>query len=179
MQALPSTSLRRPAMRLLAGGALAAIAMLVTACSSGGASSLTVQQDPPRIVNIDLPDAAGKGDSASHGDLLAFEADLRQDGTVVGDLTGMLTTVDLPDGAASARESLEERIGQLVFRFGGVDTIVVSGSSVYPPDSDEMEAARPQVRAVLGGTGKYLGADGQVTTSLNADGTYEHVFELQ
>jgi hypothetical protein len=31
---------------------------------------------------------------------------------------------------------------------------------------------------VTGGTGTYLGATGQVTTSRNDDGSYTHTFEL-
>lgn len=36
----------------------------------------------------------------------------------------------------------------------------------------------PQIRAVIGGTGDYMGARGQLTTTRNEDGTYEHLIEL-
>ncbi|MCP4382221.1 MAG: dirigent protein, partial [Hyphomicrobiales bacterium] len=57
-------------------------------------------------------------------------------------------------------------------------SLVVAGESVYAREATEMDADRPQIRAVVGGTGRFLGARGQVTTTRNADGTYEHVFEL-
>ena len=41
-----------------------------------------------------------------------------------------------------------------------------------------MAANTEQVRAVIGGTGTYIGARGQVTTVRNDDGSYEHSFEL-
>ena len=37
---------------------------------------------------------------------------------------------------------------------------------------------KPQLRAVVGGTGIYMGARGQLTTVRNEDGTYEHLIEL-
>jgi hypothetical protein len=41
-----------------------------------------------------------------------------------------------------------------------------------------MDTGNGQIRAVIGGTGKYIGARGQVTTTRNDDQTYEHRFEL-
>ena len=42
----------------------------------------------------------------------------------------------------------------------------------------EFKKQIPQVRAVIGGTGDYMGARGQLTTTRNEDGTYEHLIEL-
>ena len=42
----------------------------------------------------------------------------------------------------------------------------------------EMSADAPQLRAVLGGTGAYVAAAGEVETVRNADGTYSHRFTL-
>jgi alpha-D-ribose 1-methylphosphonate 5-triphosphate synthase subunit PhnG len=41
-----------------------------------------------------------------------------------------------------------------------------------------MEPGVGQVRAVIGGTGDYIGATGQITTTRNDDGSYDHVVEL-
>lgn len=86
--------------------------------------------------------------------------------------------MDIPASGATGRDALEERFGTLVFRFNDIDTIVVSGSSVYPPAEAEMSADAPQFRAVLGGTGAYVAATGEVETVRNADGTYSHRFTL-
>lgn len=149
---------------------------VVAGCSSGSGQSFTIEQGAPALTDIEV----GNGpEGASHGDILAFEAPISRDGEVVGDMSGMLTTVDIPAEGADGREVLEERIGSIVFRFGDIDTIVVNGSSVYAAGQDEMDPGTPQVRSVLGGTGTYMGVDGQVTTTRNADGTYTHAFELQ
>ena len=55
---------------------------------------------------------------------------------------------------------------------------MVAGGSVYAQGTQEMPAGRPQVRAVIGGSGTFIGARGHVTTTREADGTYEHRFEL-
>ena len=128
-----------------------------------------IRQDAPHLTQVDLGD---KG--ASHGDMLAFEAGLTAEDGTKGMLSGVLITVDLPDGD----DLFEDRIGQLVFTLGSGDTIVVAGVSNYTEATAEMNAGQPQIRAVIGGTGRYLGARGQVTTSRNADGSYEHAFEL-
>ena len=41
-----------------------------------------------------------------------------------------------------------------------------------------MATHNAQVRAVIGGTGRFLGARGQVTTIRAEDGHYDHTFEL-
>ena len=47
------------------------------------------------------------------------------------------------------------------------------------PSNPEFDAGEPVVRPVLGGTGKYMGARGQVTsTARDADGSYTQVFRL-
>lgn len=130
---------------------------------------LKVRQEAPVLVTVDVGNAG-----SSHGDLLAFEAAIaREDGTA-GILRGMLTTVDIPDGD----DLLEDRVGQLVFDLGDGDMLVVAGSSVYPPGSVEMAADTAQIRAVIGGTGDFIGARGQLTTVRAEDGHYDHTFEL-
>jgi hypothetical protein len=53
-----------------------------------------------------------------------------------------------------------------------------AGARDYPPTAGEFDAGRPVVRAILGGTGKYMGARGQLTSTRNADGSYTQVFTL-
>ena len=61
---------------------------------------------------------------------------------------------------------------------GEGNSLVVAGRSVYKSKNQEIEPGVAQVRAVIGGTGLYIGAAGQVTTTRNADGSYDHVVEL-
>jgi len=132
-------------------------------------TEFTVHQDNPALATVDLG-YAGK----SHGDMLAFEATISTEDGVEGLLSGILITVALPRG----QSVFEDRIGNLVFKFGDSDSLVVAGGSVYPQDETEMATNQPQVRAVIGGTGKYIGARGEVTTTRNDDGTYDHAFKL-
>jgi hypothetical protein len=53
----------------------------------------------------------------------------------------------------------EKRATFLFFTFGDrQDQIVVSGAVDYPPTAGEFDSGQPVVRAILGGTGKYVGA---------------------
>lgn len=161
--------------------AAAAAAIVLAGCSSGGSvatEELTLIQEAPSLTTIEVSDGVETSGGASHGDILAFEAAVSRDGEVVGDLSGILTTVDIPLEGSAGREIFEERIGTLVFRFSDTDSIVVNGSSVYPAGADEMAPGTPQIRAVLGGTGTYVGVDGEVLTVRNEDGTYTHTLTL-
>ena len=133
--------------------------------------TLKVHQELPDLTHIDL-DKEG----ASHGDLLAFDATVSSDNGMKGKLSGFIMTVDIPQ---KDHEVFQDRIVQLVFDFGEANTIVVGGRSVYPHlDKSEMKKNEPQYRAVIGGTGTFMGARGQVITTRNDDGTYEHLIEV-
>ena len=133
--------------------------------------TLKVHQELPDLTHIDL-DKEG----ASHGDLLAFDATVSSDNGMKGKLSGFIMTVDIPQ---KDHEVFQDRIVQLVFDFGEANTIVVGGRSVYPHlDKSEMKKNEPQYRAVIGGTGTFMGARGQIQTTRNDDGTYEHLIEL-
>ena len=58
------------------------------------------------------------------------------------------------------------------------DQIIAFGVADYSPSAAEFDADQPVFRPVLGGTGKYMGARGQVTSTRNADGSYTQVFTL-
>lgn len=81
--------------------------------------------------------------------------------------------------ATGANPSFEQRATLLIFTFGNRDDqIVAMGVHDYPPDAAEFDAGQPHVRAILGGTGKYIGARGQLASTRNADGSYTQVFTL-
>lgn len=162
-------------MRLLSPATLAMLLLGASVAAPGtgaGAAERTtfkVRQEAPVLVTVDVG-----SEGSSHGDILAFEATItREDGTA-GILRGMLTTVDIPAGD----DLIEDRVGQLVFDLGDGGMLIVAGSSVYSSGSVEMAAGNAQVRAVIGGTGDFIGARGQVTTVRAEDGHYDHMFEL-
>jgi len=97
-------------------------------------------------------------------------------GPVTGEVFGSKTLVRL---ATDANPNLEKRATLLFFSFGDrQDQIVVVGVLDYPPTAGEFNAGQPVVRAILGGTGKYMGARGQLASTRNADGSYKQVFTL-
>jgi len=134
-------------------------------------TKLTVHQDSPSIVHVDLGSAGH-----SHGDMLAFDAEIKSSTGQKGKLSGIILTVDIPE---KEHEVFQDRIVHMVFDMGQANTIVVSGKSVYPHTGElEMVKNNPQIRAIIGGTGKYIGARGQVSTTRDDDGGYTHVLEL-
>lgn len=90
-------------------------------------------------------------------------------------LTGTLTTF-----AENVTDGLELRGSNLTFVFGQeADQIVIGGISLYPPANATLAPGARTVRPVLGGSGKYFGARGQVvSTNLGPNG-WTHVFRIQ
>lgn len=158
-------------LRCLVAIALLAVATQPTAVLAQDAiRSFLVEQEVPVLEHVKLD-----ADGSSHGDLLAFEAPITGEDGASGTLWGVLITVDLADESGNL---LEDRVGQLVFQLGEDDSIVVAGTSVYAHATTEMNPNEPQLRPIIGGTGAFIGARGQVTTTRHEDGTYDHLFEL-
>ncbi|MDF1844783.1 MAG: hypothetical protein P1U77_25505 [Rubripirellula sp.] len=134
-------------------------------------TKFTIHQDEPSLVHVDL---GQKGQS--HGDLLAFDALVQATNGEKGKLSGFILTVDIPE---KDHEIFQDRIVSMVFDLGDANTLVISGKSVYPHRGElEMVKNNPQIRAVIGGTGKYIGARGQISTTRDEDGGYTHLVEL-
>lgn len=108
-------------------------------------TEFTVHQDVPVLATVDIG-----SEGRSHGDMVAFEAAISTEDGGDGTLSGILITVDLPRD----QSVFEDRIGNLLFAFGDSGSIMVAGATVYAPGETEMNASHPQVRAVIGRTGK-------------------------
>jgi hypothetical protein len=52
------------------------------------------------------------------------------------------------------------------------DSIVISSIHAYPVNS--LETDKPIHRAIIGGTGKYIGAKGEIISNKQEDGWYHH-----
>ena len=107
---------------------------------------------------------------------MAFDAAVQATNGEKGKLSGFVLTVDIPE---KEHEVFQDRIDSMVFDFGNANTLVISGKAAYP-HRGELEIAKnnPQIRAIVGGTGKYIGARGQITTIRDDDEGYTHVIEL-
>jgi hypothetical protein len=135
--------------------------------------TLTVYEEAPKISLLDLG-APG----SSLGDVYHFSAPLHSipGGPVTGEVIGSKTLVKV---ATDENPTLERRATLMFFTFGNPnDQIIAFGVADYSPNVPEFEAGKPAVRALLGGTGKYMGARGQVASTRNADGSYTQTFTL-
>jgi len=142
-------------------------------CRSPSTETFTVYEDAPKMSLLDL---GAPGNSL--GDVYHFSAALhsKPGGPATGELIGSKTLVKV---ATEANPSLERRATLMFFTFADrKDQIIAFGVADYSPSAPEFEAGQPAVRGILGGTGKYMGARGEVTSTRNADGSYTQVFTL-
>ena len=160
--------------RTLVLATMGAACMIGLAIGGRGAEAagrtFVMEQQAPVLDTIDLRDAGH-----TNGDMLAFEASVTADDGTAGTLRGILITVDLPDDAGDV---FEDRIRPACLRSQRRQQHRCGRRVGYAKATTEMKTEQAQIRAVVGGTGTFLGARGQVTTTRNADGTYEHRFEL-
>lgn len=137
------------------------------------AETLTVYEEAPKMSLLDLGVPG-----SSLGDVYHFSAPLHSTpgGPVIGELVGSKTLVKV---ATDANPALERRATLMFFIFADRnDQIIAFGVADYSANVPEFEAGKPAVRALLGGTGKYMGARGQVASTRNADGSYTQTFTL-
>lgn len=134
-------------------------------------TQFVLYQDAPTITSVD-----GSGENL--GDAFYFHADLRLEvgGTVVGHVFGVKTVVKT---GTLAHPEVEQRITHLFFiSIDQQHQIVVAGVPDYPVSGAEFQVDHPVLRAVLGGTGAFMGARGQLTSTRHPAGGYTQVFTL-
>jgi hypothetical protein len=165
------------AQRIVLAGVTASASALIAACgahsNSPSTETFTIYQDAPKMSLLDL---GAPGNSL--GDVYHFSAALHSErgGPVTGEIVGSKTLVKMP---TDANPNLERRATLMFFTFAeGKDQIIAFGAADYSPSTPEFEADKPVVRPVLGGTGNYMGARGQVTSTRSSDGSYIQVFTL-
>jgi hypothetical protein len=161
----------------MTAAAALSVSALIAACGAHSTDpateTFTVYQDAPKMSQLDLG-APGH----SLGDVYHFSAPLHSErgGPVTGEVIGTKTLVK---EATDANPNLERRATLLFFTFADrKDQIIAFGAADYSTSTPEFDAGQPVVRPVLGGTGKYMGARGQVTSTRNTDGSYTQVFTL-
>ena len=135
--------------------------------------TFTVYEEAPKMSQLDL---GAPGNSL--GDVYHFSARLHEKagGPVTGEVIGSKTLVKVP---TDDNPNLERRATLMFFTFADrKDQIIVFGVADYTPNGPEFEAAQPVVRAIISGTGKYIGARGEVASTRSADGSYTQQFTL-
>jgi hypothetical protein len=154
----------------------AALFLLSCQNQTGSAwQTLTYIQDKPVLIHVNLGDSAH-----GHGDGMAFEAVLKDTtGKAVGEVLGWIVTVDIVDGDSTNLIKVSDRIGTMVFDLGDENEIIAQGGTSYHHGEQQMKLGIAQKRAIVGGTGKYKGVEGEITTIRNDDGTYTHVLDVK
>jgi hypothetical protein len=128
-----------------------------------------VSGDDVELTELDL------NPSGDVGDVTAFEAPVAKDGRPHGSFMGTMTKVgSIGDGWNIERE---ERMLTAVFDLPE-GQISVLGVSYYNESDRLLSIGEPATRAIVGGTGKYVGVDGEVTTVRNEDGSYTHTLRI-
>jgi hypothetical protein len=154
------------ASALVAMTAIAQGAPAIAAETPAGATTLVLINDVP---NSSITPDLGPGVAT----VSVHDAVLRSSrGKPVGTFHVVITSV-----LESAGVEAEKRMRDVVFYLGD-GQIVASGMGLYPKTEPYLVASVPHRIAIVGGTGKYLGARGEVTTTRRADGTYRHVLTL-
>jgi hypothetical protein len=153
------------------GLSLVVAGSLPLAQAEGQTRTFVLTQQPPALHPIDQHTPG-----LSVADAVLYESTVSGEHGESGVLTGFLITADVPDAERGDLDA--DRLGQLSFDLGNGNTLAVIGESVYRHDAVQMTPSAPQLRAVVGGTGTFLGARGQVSTTRNEDGTYRHEFTL-
>jgi hypothetical protein len=163
--------------RTIAIAALLLTSSLIAGCgqrsTNPSTETFTVYEDAPKLSLLDL---GAPGNSL--GDVYHFSAQLhgKPGGPVTGEVIGSKTLVKI---ATDANPSLERRATLMFFTFADrKDQIIAFGVADYSPSAAEFDAGQPVVRAILGGTGKYIGARGELSSTRNADGSYAQAFTL-
>ena len=110
------------------------------------------------------------GDSAhGHGDGRAWKATLSDTlGNIVGNAFGWTVTIDIMDGDSANPKYITERTALSILNFGDENEIVIQG--IYGEHHGEQRISLA-LDPIVGGTGKYKGAEGEMKVTRKADST--------
>jgi hypothetical protein len=109
----------------------------------------------------------------SGGDVYVFDGPLldADEEESIGRVYGTQTSIALDNDSETVQ-------AMITYDFGDGDRITIGGIGQYPRRDEGLVEGQEFERPILGGTGRYAGADGTVTSVRRADGAYEHTFEI-
>jgi hypothetical protein len=158
---------------MILGTAVGALVISVGIVSPANAATnkiVVIQEAPVLKHNEEIVEIG------QHGSILYFEAQLRSiSDKRLGVLTGQTSVIDVSPEA----DKVIVRYRELVFAFAG-GQIVALGTSIYAArgTTNFSNNNAAVTIAVVGGTGKYRSAQGEVNTTKRADGSYRHIIVL-
>lgn len=147
---------------------------LLLGSSAGSAlaqdDDVTTLRVTTKNIEVTVVDLGPPGKSS--GDLYVYTGTVHRNGKRIGRIHGSNTSIKVE----GRRETVS---GQLTIQLGNGNQIVAGGLSAYPSDDNSgFIVGKPFTRAVLGGTGRYAGARGTLTTTRQPSGNYKQVFRL-
>jgi hypothetical protein len=110
------------------------------------------------------------------GTIRTFNIPIAIDGMEADDqyLIGTLTTLEVE---VNGNEEL--RSSNLIFVLGGESNqVVLGGISLYPPAGETIAVGNETIRPIIGGSGLYEGAAGQVVSKNLGDEGWSHVLSI-
>ena len=113
-------------------------------------------------------------EGTSGGDMYVFNGPLldSDEGETIGSVYGTQTSIALDSDAETVQ-------AMITYDLGDGDRLTVGGIGEYPRGDTDLIENQKFERPIIGGTGRYGGADGVVTTVRRADGSYQHSFEIE
>ena len=151
--------------------AITIILLMLAGCSDQNDLKQTVitfnlYNSPPSITSHTIDNQEDK--------LVVWNADFHNKpsatSSALGDVHGSMLII-------KATKELEDRLTNLEFDWdNSKDSLLISGIHAYPADKAETDT--PIHRAIIGGTGKFIGARGEITSSRLDGGWYKHEISL-
>lgn len=119
-------------------------------------------------------------DGHSHGDIKIFEGSFtdKKNKNIVGRFTAMHETVSVPQKNGDREQVHEDRFRTIMLEFDDGSTILVKGLTHFSIGKSRMDMNESRGAAIIGGTGKYIGARGQYTATRIAELLYEFKLEI-
>jgi hypothetical protein len=149
---------------------IGAVIAISAGCGGGGETlSVVATAKGQHQTTVDLG-PQGK----SSGDIYVFDAPLldSQEKESIGSVYGTQTSISLDSDSETVQ-------AMITYDFRDGDRITVGGIGQYPRGDIGLVGNEEFERPILGGTGRYAGASGTVTSVRRSDGSYEHTFEIE
>lgn len=150
--------------------ALTVGALFLTGCAPTQ-QSLTLIQSANEF-HLDSLDLNPAGDA---GDLSTFEAPLQKDGKPFGSFVGTVIKISGLDQGSNPNR--EERLVTMVFDLPD-GQISALGVTYFERGKSLIGVTEPMTRAIVGGTGAYVGIKGEAILTRNADNSATHVLHF-
>lgn len=159
----------------------------LSGCASNRVTELVFQQGAPVFHHN-----TAQTDEVDYESSNSFQAPLLVNGKIVGELVGARQVVEKSadlelwadalhiDGYNPQAKDQILVFTSMIFNLGGEDSLMVQGQTiVVPADHAQMPIDKPEVRSIIGGTGKYRYARGQLISTRNKDGSYTQVLDFK